>query len=48
MIRLLLLAGLGFAGFTVAKRFLGQNNAAPDADDFYGSADLHAAESPAR
>lgn len=41
MFRLLILAGLGFAGYTVAKRVLGGGSAVPDADDLYGSADIH-------
>ena len=41
MLRLLILAALGFAGYTVAKRVMGGGNAVSDADDLYGSADLH-------
>jgi hypothetical protein len=41
MFRLLILAGLGFAGYTVAKRVMARGSAIPDAEDLYGSADIH-------
>lgn len=41
MLKLLMLIGLGVAGYFVAKRFIAQDSAAAEPDDLYGSADIH-------
>lgn len=41
MFKLLILVGLGVAGYLVAKKVIGQSGAATEPDDLYGSADIH-------
>lgn len=41
MLKLLILIGMGFAGYMVAKRIMGPSSDIPDAADLYGSADIH-------
>ena len=41
MLKLLMLIGLGVAGYVVAKKVINQGSAADEPDDLYGSADLH-------